>query len=120
VPIEYRIDAAARIVYSTAKGSISIADALPYVERLRADPAFDPAMSQLFDFSGVTRIDLGTDDLRSMAPANVFGRGARRAFVATNDVSYGVARMFEALVAPAGTELRVFREMEEAKRWLGV
>lgn len=120
LPVSYRIDSALRIVFSDASGVLTLKEALTYVERLRADPAFDKGMNQLFDFSTVTDVALDSEQLRTMARANVFGPGVRRAFATVGDLNFGIARMFEALLASAQHDLRVFRDLGEARRWLGI
>ena len=49
-------------------------------------------------------------------------KGGRTAIVSTRDVTYGVARMLEALINipndDSSYELRVFRDIKDAVRWL--
>jgi len=40
--------------------------------------------------------------------------------VASNDVAYGLSRMYQAFRSESPLELRVFREMDEAREWLGL
>jgi hypothetical protein len=47
-------------------------------------------------------------------------RITRMAIVANTSVGYGMARMYETLMEGSGTEVQVFRELEAARRWLGV
>lgn len=42
----------------------------------------------------------------------------RRAIVVASDLQYGLARMFAQLVEPAGQEVRPFRDIDEARRWV--
>lgn len=118
--IRYHIDADDGVVFSTAAGRLEIGEVLAYMERLRSDPAFSPAYRQLFDFRAVTEVALDSSDLAKIAERNVFGAGTRRAFVASQDVVYGLARMFQVYVETPSQELRVFREIDEARRWLGL
>ena len=39
--------------------------------------------------------------------------------VAPGDLGFGLARMFEALSDPSEPEVRVFRDLSEARTWLG-
>jgi hypothetical protein len=45
---------------------------------------------------------------------------ARRAFVVTSEVAFGLARMFDILTEDRGHELQVFTTMPEAREWLGM
>jgi hypothetical protein len=56
-----------------------------------------------------------------MAAWNPFGSGAKRAFVADRQILYGYARMFEILTEDrTQDECRVFTEIDEARKWLGL
>jgi len=55
-----------------------------------------------------------------MAKLNPFGPGARRAVVVTNDVVFGMARMYQILTDESSDELQIFRNMDDALRWLWI
>jgi len=120
VGIDSQIDTQRRLVFTTVQGDIDLAAALDHTDRLRAHPDFDPAMNQLFDMRAVGQISLTADDLRTIAAANVLGPGVRRAVVAPTDLSFGVARQLEFFLTPAGHEVQVFRDIDEARQWLGL
>jgi hypothetical protein len=65
---------------------------------------------------------LTSADIRALAGTNFRRTGARRAFVATDRATYGVLRMYVMLLEAAGDarEARVFYDIAEAERWLGV
>ena len=44
--------------------------------------------------------------------------GGRLALVATQQVSFGIARMYDALVQAEGFELQIFRDVDTARAWL--
>jgi hypothetical protein len=48
---------------------------------------------------------------------NEFMRGGRLAVVATQQASFGLARMYEALIEARSLEVRVFRDYDEARSW---
>ena len=58
------------------------------------------------------------EGLRNISIATPYGPGSRRALVATTDVMFGMARMFEMLREEDGDVFRVFRSMKEAMDWL--
>jgi hypothetical protein len=55
-----------------------------------------------------------------MVRLNPFWAGARRALVITNDVLFGMARMYQLLKDESPDELQIFRNMDEALQWLGL
>ena len=96
------------------------ADLLTHVQAVRSDPGFDPALNQFVDLSDVTDVVMTSAGIRSLAAANPFGPGARRAVVAPLDLTYGMARMYQLLCEPtARHHLAIFRDMPSAVAWLG-
>lgn len=120
MPADYRIDAQRRLISSAGRGAVTDDDLRGHQARLRSDPAFDPSYDQLWDFSQVTRIEVTSEALRELAGSRSFKAGARRAMVTPSDVGFGLARMFQILHDEAPEELRVFRDLGEARSWLGL
>ena len=119
MPADYKIDKERRLVMSTASGAFTLADALAHGEKLLKDPDFEPNFSQLMDLTQITAWEIDPEELRSMAQLNVFSPQSRRAILATTDVVFGYARMFEMLRDFAGeTGIRVFRNRDDALAWV--
>jgi len=120
MPAEYKIDKVLGIVFSLAHGTLSDDEAYSHQDKLRNDPDFDPSFSQLADFTKVAKVDLSTDGIHHLARRNPFGGGSKRAFVAPMDLMYGLARMFQILTDDHPDELTVFRDMQEARKYLSL
>ena len=120
MPAAYIVDADRSLVLSRGWGAVTGADLLMHVRSLRTDPRFQPQFSQLFDFRATTDVRVDAQSVREIAAQNPFGAGARRAFVVANDVAFGMARMYQILTEVSPDELEVFRDLDEALRWLGV
>ncbi|MGB6897293.1 MAG: hypothetical protein WBE12_01775 [Candidatus Acidiferrum sp.] len=119
MPAFYKIDKERRLVLSSGTGVFNKEAAQAHQERLLADPEFDPSYSQLRDFTHVTQIDLTAADIQQLALRNIFSPESRRAFLVTNDLAFGLARMFEILRESAGERgIGVFRNLEEALDWV--
>ena len=100
---------------------ILAADVKALLEEMLAHPAFRPGTPSVWDLSGV---DVSRLDPRSMTGVTQFlldssgERGqARVAFVAPEDVAFGIARMFEVLSSVPHLDTGVFRELDEALSW---
>jgi hypothetical protein len=75
----------------------------------------------IYDCSGVTVIDLPTPQVDSLAHVRpVFAPEATEVILAPQDYLYGIARMFQAMVAEARPNVRVVRSWPEAHQALGV
>jgi predicted component of type VI protein secretion system len=120
LPTSYVIDAKRRLVYSRAWGVFSAAEMDEHRRAVATDPAFDPSFAQLGDLREVVRFDIETAILRREATETIFAPTARRALVASSDVGYGLSRVYGAHAELAQQSIRVFREIEDAERWLGV
>jgi hypothetical protein len=96
-----------------------MADVLAHREKLFNDPGYDPSFSQLLDLSPVTQLEIEPEQVRRLAHTMVFSPDSRRAIVASNDVTFGSARMYGILCECAGeTGVRVFRDRDEALNWV--
>lgn len=86
-------------------------------------PEFRAGMSSLWDLRGCDISGLEADGMRRLRvfqEVDGHRRGhARVAFVAADDVTFGLARMFSVLGGPEHLEIRVFREASDAVTWLG-
>jgi hypothetical protein len=119
VPASYTIDKERRLVLSVGTGLLTREDLWGHMGRLSEDPNFDPTFCQLLDFTRVTGLDVEPEDVRQLAQRNVFSQQSRRSFVVTNDLQFGLARMFEIHRDLAGEKgIRVFRTFAEAVDWL--
>ena len=93
---------------------------LGHQRTLRADPKFRPDMRQLADSRSVTDVQVTVKAIHALIAGNPFGKGARRAFCASTELVFGLARMFELGRINPADEFRVFRTMNEARAWLGL
>ena len=121
MPVLYRIDASLRTVFSTAHGVLTGEDLLIHRRQLDSDPAVELDSRQLWDFRRVTDVVVSKAELlRLIELDSAFGSGARRAFVAGSEVDYGMLRMFHLLREEGLGEIRVFRDIKEARSWLAL
>ena len=118
--VDYRIDTERRMVYSVAGHTVQLEHALDHQSRLQDDPDFRPDFDQLCDLSEIVDFEICGAGIRELATADFFTSESKRAFVATRDVVYGSLRMFQMLRGSAPEQIGVFREMEEARFWLGL
>jgi hypothetical protein len=119
VPAFYKIDKERRLVLSCGTGVISKEDIWGHMERLSKDPDFDPAFSQVLDCTQLISIDIESEELRQLAQRNIFSPNSRRAFVVRDDVTFGLARMFQIHRELNGeTGIGVFRTFDEALDWI--
>jgi hypothetical protein len=121
--IEFTVEPAARLRVATFTGTIDDAGLMEAYGQLIACPDYDPTLNDLADLSGVGRFDVSADALRGLialfVPVDRLGHRTRLAIVAAADSVFGMARMYEMLRMDAPEEICVFRDMAEAREWLG-
>lgn len=121
MPFSYAIDKIRGLVSISARGEITTAEALATFDRIIADPDFREGMKILSDHRELETV---------VSPAFVrawIGRiaeegelfvGSRAALVESSMVRYGMARMASMLAETTPLDLRVFRNIDQARRWL--
>jgi hypothetical protein len=121
MPTSYTIDAARNVVYTMFSGVTTDLDLFAHVSALQADPRFSPDMAELVDLSEITRADVTSSGIQSVARTPAHARTARRAFVAPTDVLFGLTRMYQSYWNDGAQDrLAIFRAREPALEWLGV
>lgn len=108
------------VVYA---GRVSAEELASLSEALLRDPAYQHVTRQLADLRQCEGIEVPTEELRDLArhvSVTDQREGVRLAVVATRDVMFGMARLYTAHREPSTMEIRVFRDMREARAWLGL
>jgi hypothetical protein len=116
----YRIDQTQRLVTVEATGKVSIAEALDVQRRIRTEPTFDPAYAMLADYRAADLSDFDAAALRRNAENTPFLPVSPRAYVAGDDLGFGILRMFEIYNEHGkhGMRIKVFRDMDSALQWI--
>ncbi len=78
--------------------------------------------SQMFDFTGVSKFDLSTADMDMLAEQDKAAASKSPnlviAIVGSDDLMFGLAKMWEVFVSEASLKANVFRTITEACAWL--
>jgi hypothetical protein len=119
LPITYDIDDGERLVTSRLWGAVTEDEVYGHNQTLRTDPRFNPGYRQLVDLTGITEIKVSTNMINDTARDQFFTPGVRRAFVASDDAVFGLARMFALQAEGDGQTIEVFRDQRKAEEWLG-
>jgi hypothetical protein len=126
MPIRIRVDAVARVRHAVLEGTVGDDELVDSYAAVIDDPDFDPTLNDLVDARAVRRVDVTPAGLRKVADLiqqiDRLALPTKVAIVAADDVAFDTARMYQVVRtgqhAPA--EHRVFRDMAEARRWLGL
>lgn len=121
MPVTYELDPEAGFIDVRCVGHVTLEEVLIHLRTIEEDPRLPERLDALLDMGDQTSIP-ETVELREIT------RGLERvsktvrwralAIVARSDVLFGMSRMFAVFTEPLFSQLNVFREREEAIRWL--
>jgi len=119
MPLTYHVDRDAGLIETKGTGGLSFEEVLDHLQQLEADASLPERLDVLLDLSEVTSLP-ESEQLRDIA-----GKVGRIdvawgfcAIVASRDALFGMLRVFTVLAEQRFLESRVFREREQAERWL--
>jgi len=116
---EIQIDRARRLVTVVVSGRCSVEDMRTIQRAVAAAPGFEPAFSQLGDFSAVTDFNGSVLDLISLARTAPFAPSAIRAYVATPAWAFGMLRKYTLASETIGRGgVQVFHDRPSALAWI--
>jgi len=121
MPVTYELDPQARFIRTSCTGDVAFEEVIGHFRELETDPLLPARLDVLLDLRE-TRSLPDSRQLRSVAEqiGNLKPRvkwGAC-AVVASHDALYGMSRVFEVFTEELFADVRVFRGLDEAERWL--
>ena len=123
MPISYTIYSEAQLLFIRAYGVVTQQERIQTMLAWLADPEYERCLDAMCDFSAATSTPK-LDDLRELITVlenRLPSKGPRKlAIVVSQPVTFGVARVFEDLIALEGVPLQVsvFFDRELAWQWL--
>ena len=88
MPARYVIDRQDCTVRTVFSGVLTRNEVVEHAKKLRADPDFDPAFSELVDLTEASEVRLGLEDFRMLALVDPFHPKSKRAFVVLSDAIF--------------------------------
>ncbi|WP_221032624.1 hypothetical protein [Actomonas aquatica] len=119
--IDFAWDETHQVFIATWHGSMDDATLIESFERYYSAPDYDPACLELADLRAITGNRLTTEGIRRMAfLAKRFGRCGPTAIVTTDDLSFGLGRMYNVFGPDSAERFQIFRAVPPALEWLGL
>jgi hypothetical protein len=119
--VQYQIDRSIRRITTRAFAEVAIEEVLEHLDVLSADPSYETDLDVLLDLVDCKTL-LGIDQIRSAAgrvTADLSSlRFGRLAVVVGSDALFGMVRMFHTLSEAAFSDAQIFRDRDQALRWL--
>lgn len=118
--IEYELREEMLIAH--ASGDVDLTSIVDSYARLVRNPMYKRTMHQLWDFCGVGDVTLSAADMRKLIELDAEiakGQFRRRVGIAaSNDLAYGMARMYYVLSETLDSQYMVFRDYYRALAWV--
>ena len=109
------------MVYSTLSGDVAAPDLMRHIASIRAHPDFDSSFNELVDATQLHSINLTSEDVRAFAMQDSpFLPSSKRVLVASEDLIFGLARMFQVFGGDSRPNFDVVRTLAEARKRLGI
>jgi hypothetical protein len=109
------------VIVFRAKGSVHVAELVQALDDMVLIPGFKAGLSLVADFQGSVT-PLTADDLRGLAAyahrSDTMWGQTKWAILASNNLTFGLARMFMALTSMHQVTSHVFHGVIEAADWL--
>ena len=119
MPWRYDLDPETGILILEVSGPLGDEDLLEIAEAVV--PYADSASGLLADLLQADGKQVSAQGVRVLGRwEEVFPSEFRVAILVPSDLGYGMARMFSTHREAKGESVRVFRELDEARRWLGL
>ena len=119
MPFTVQIDPIRRRCTIRYEGRVTAADFESARAEILAHPDFDPDFDELVDHSRSNGMAVPAEAVRELATKPpIYHPSSRRALVAPSAAGFGMGRMYELLREGKAGDIRVFREADEAMRWL--
>lgn len=119
MPVVLKIDRRRQVVYSAFYGKTTDEEVAAHRDAIAADPDFNPAFSEIVDFTGVTEAAMSEASLAAMAKnPSLFTSSAVHIIVAPADLLFNLAARYKAFTRLSRPNLFVVRTRSEAYQLL--
>lgn len=124
MPITFTVNNTDRYFVSSFKGIVTDDELVNSFVEFYESEQWTPGMNELTDLSEGDASLITTDGLQKLAIATeqIFVKNevkySKTAVYAPKDLAFGLSRMYEVMIDESPEHFRVFRDIDEAKRWL--
>ena len=122
--IKHKIIEDLKLVYAVTDGTLNFEDLMNHIEALSKDPNYNSPMLKLVDYRNLKEYGLSTKEAEifSIKKASLTERFLHEkcAFIVPSDLVFGMIRHHQAFIDENKIDTKIFRDLEEATKWLGI
>jgi hypothetical protein len=124
MPILYRIFPDQKVAYIKAWGKTTIDEIMIEGARMFAETEWENGFNILCDYREITEVNPTYQDIEKIVDQDKRNEplfdNSKCAVVAKNDLIFGLSRMWEILSENTNLKKMVFKDINEARSWLGL
>lgn len=108
-----------KLVVTRFSGEFNVESILSLREQAIKKPDFSADFAAIDDVSEVENISITPEDLMHLSEHSLMNIGVRRGIVVSNEMQYGIASIYQAHCEQSGQKIKIFRDFNEARIWVG-
>jgi hypothetical protein len=124
MPINYSIDTDKGVVYTTASDVLTEDELFEHKRKLVSDPEFKPGFVELSDVRFITELRVSADDIQRFVMQDRSEaeqlQDFKLAIIVSGSTEFGLGIMYETMSSESSANVRIFRDMGQAREWLGI
>lgn len=124
MPITYSIDKDLGVVFTTASEVLTENELLEHKQKLISDPNFEPGFVELSDVRFISDLAISPSSIETFVAQDASDaerlKDFKLAIVVSGALEFGMGTMYEMMSRENATNVRIFRDLGQAKEWLGI
>ena len=122
MPITFKIDNKAGIVYTTIDGDVGTDEILDGLKGILTHPDFRPGLNGIADLRN-SNLHSFSADVKRIANLLIEYAGkigpSKTAILVSTNVTFGMTRMFQTFAEKSSIQTEIFQDLKDALQWLG-
>ena len=122
MPISYSIDKDLGVVFTTASEVLTERELLEHKRKLISDPNFEPGFVELSDVRFISDLAISPSGIEKFVAQDESDaerlKDFKLAIVVSGALEFGMGAMYEMMSREKSTNVRIFRDLGQAKEWL--
>jgi hypothetical protein len=120
IELQYR-DAGSGVVF-VCTGVVTAAEFSRANEEIYSEESLDHLQYQLIDFTATEHLEGSLEEIRELAAVDVVAASQSRSLIiavtGSDDLTFGISRMWQAFASDSNLRTGVFRSVPDAERWI--
>ena len=121
--VHSEVDEKQNLIIHHFNDSVSLQTLIQTIETTLSDPKYKPGMNAIWVCEDGTKIDINSEEARKLGDISrkafdQSGISYKLAMVASEDLAYGMQRVYEGWCNDRPVSIRTFRQFDDAYDWI--